>query len=98
MKNSIVLIFLLTSSLYSQGGWFYQNPYPTGNKLNSIDYINSNTGTAVGDLGTILRTTDGGATWISQSIGIATSLNGVSFSDENNGAIVGGFGGLDGII
>ena len=46
-------------------------------------------GTAVGYNGTILRTTDGGETWNSQASGTTVALNGVSFTDENNGAIVG---------
>jgi photosystem II stability/assembly factor-like uncharacterized protein len=43
-------------------------------------------------LGTILRTTDGGALWTSQSSGTTNSLYGVSFTDANTGTAVGDLG------
>jgi len=46
-------------------------------------------GTAVGSGGTILRTNDGGTTWVAQSSGITGDLYSVSFSDPMNGTIVG---------
>ncbi len=55
----------------------------------------ANTGTAVGDnssSGTILRTTDGGATWNPQTSGTTFALNAVSFTDVNNGWAVGNNG------
>src|SRR5205085_7559455 len=42
--------------------------------------------------GVILRTTDGGSTWISQSNGASIPLVGVSFTDANTGTVVGGAG------
>ena len=39
--------------------------------------------------GTILRTTDGGATWTKQFIGTSNDLIGVSFTDANTGTVVG---------
>ncbi len=47
--------------------------------------MDSDTVTAVGDLGTILRTTDGGATWTPQTSGTTGPLYGVSFVDANTG-------------
>ena len=73
-----------------QAGWFWQNPLPQGNNLRAVSFTNTNTGTAVGNEGTILRTTNGGASWVSQTSGTTTSLGGVSFSDANNGTAVGG--------
>ncbi|MBI5218243.1 MAG: hypothetical protein HY958_04865, partial [Bacteroidia bacterium] len=62
MKYFFSIYFFIISSLcFSQ--WFWQNPLPTGNNLISIKFINSNTGIAVGNEGTIIKTTDGGATW-----------------------------------
>ena len=48
-----------------------------------------NNGIVVGEQGTILRTTDGGQNWISQSSGTYTYLYGVAFTDINNGTVVG---------
>ncbi|MCH7974837.1 MAG: T9SS type A sorting domain-containing protein, partial [Bacteroidetes bacterium] len=38
---------------------------------------------------TILRTTDGGANWVLQTSGTTKNLFGVSFTDSNNGTVVG---------
>ena len=43
--------------------WRWQNPLPEGNNLRDATLVNANTGTLVGDYGTIVRTTDGGQTW-----------------------------------
>jgi photosystem II stability/assembly factor-like uncharacterized protein len=52
--------------------------------------VDANTGTAVGDNGTILRTTDGGATWTRQTSGTTGILFGVSCVDANTCTVVGG--------
>ncbi|UCD56149.1 MAG: hypothetical protein JSV16_09930, partial [Candidatus Hydrogenedentota bacterium] len=70
-------------------GWVWQNPLPQGNTLRSVCFADANTGTAVGDCGTILRTTDGGATWVSQTSGTSNHLYGVCFTDANTGTAVG---------
>jgi hypothetical protein len=56
-----------------------------------VSFTDPNTGTVVGDNGIILRTTDGGATWMSQSSLTADNLHGVSFTDANTGTVVGGW-------
>src|SRR5260370_12752822 len=53
-----------------------------------LSFVNS-TGTAVGDNGTILRTTDWGETWTAQSSGTTHYLIGVSLVDESIGTAVG---------
>jgi photosystem II stability/assembly factor-like uncharacterized protein len=57
--------------------------------LCGVSFTDANTGTAVGYNGTILRTTNGGASWTSQSSGTMSLLYGVSFTDANNGTAVG---------
>ena len=54
-----------------------------------VSFTESDNGTAVGENGTILRTTDGGTTWNSQTSGTTVRLEGVSFTDSNNGTAVG---------
>ena len=76
----------------AQSGWFWQNPLPQGNPLNRVSFVDANTGTAVGDFGTILRTTDGGATWTPQTSGTTNFLIGVSFVDANTGTVVSNYG------
>ena len=49
-------------------------------------------GIVVGDQGTILRTTDGGESWVPQDSGVSETLLNVSFGDPSNGTAVGQLG------
>ena len=66
---SVILLSLCTN-LNGQDGWVWQNPLPQGNDLLNVQLIDQNTGFAVGRHGTLLKTTDGGATWNIQTIEI----------------------------
>jgi photosystem II stability/assembly factor-like uncharacterized protein len=63
--------------------------------LYGLSYVDPLTATAVGDdtqftlHGLIIRTVDGGSSWMVQKSGTADSLFGVSFIDANNGIAVG---------
>ncbi|RPI75251.1 MAG: hypothetical protein EHM47_03145 [Ignavibacteriales bacterium] len=74
MKNlyiTIILFFSLCISIYSQQGWFWQNPLPQGNSLFGVKFISSSVGWTVGHYGTVMKTTNGGSDWILQSSGTA---------------------------
>src|SRR5262249_27097886 len=57
-------------------------------------FVGANTGTAVGDFGTILHTITGGgpATWTLQASGTSSHLRGLSFGDASTGTAVGDSG------
>ncbi|MCL6105891.1 MAG: YCF48-related protein [Actinobacteria bacterium] len=76
---------------YSGGTWTptYE---PSTDFLSSIDMIDANTGYAVGDLGVVLKTTDGGSTWQPENSGTVRLLAAVSFSSTTNGFAVGASG------
>ena len=57
-------------------------------QFSAVSFTDANTGTAVGSLGAIVRTTDAGSTWIEQTSGTSNLLQGVSFTDANNGMAV----------
>ena len=58
----------------------------TTNTLWGVSFTDADTGTVVGDNRTILRTTDGGATWVEQMSAVyAPSLRDVFFTDTNTG-------------
>ena len=89
---SLVVIFfqlILLSQTKAQQNWSWQNQLPQGNTLYSVKFISATVGWAVGDLGTILKTTDGGTTWSSQKSGTTNNLRGIFFTDANNGTAVG---------
>lgn len=74
-------------------GWFWQNPRPQGNSLWCVYFIDNSIGYAVGAGGTILKTTDGGLSWINQISNTIRSLNSVHFPvDANIGYVVGDSG------
>jgi len=62
----------------------------TNQWLNSVYFANANTGYAVGDHGTILKTTNGGTNWVALLSGTNQWLNSVYFADANTGFAVGG--------
>ncbi len=80
------------SSSFAQSGWFDQNPQPTVNDLRAVAASDPSTVVAVGRNGTILRTTDGGATWTPQSGGTTNNLLGVACPNADTGTAVGEFG------
>ena len=65
---------------------------PQGNTLNCVSFITPVVGWAVGNDGTILKTTNGGTSWTSQSIETSVPLYSVSFTDSDNGTVVGDVG------
>ncbi len=90
MKTFLKILFfflLVTQISFSQ--WYWHNPLAFGTSLNDVCFVEENIGVAVGDLGTILRTSDGGDNWIVQSSGTISTLNGVYFTDVNTGTAVG---------
>lgn len=63
-------------------GWQWGNPLPQGNTLRSSSFAGS-TGYAAGDFGTLLKTTDGGATWSGLPVGTFEGLSIVQALDAD---------------
>lgn len=80
-----ILLFILMNSSFAQSGWSWQNPSINGNTLTSLKMVNSNTGYACGNAGTIIKTTNNGASWITLNTGVTTLLNCLSFVNVNVG-------------
>ena len=60
------------------------------NTIQALHFIDDNTGWAVGQFLSIIKTTDGGNTWVSQQVsGSMAQLTGVYFTDSHNGWAVG---------
>lgn len=53
--------------------------------LYDVDFVDNEHGWAVGYLGTIIQTLNGGITWVEQNSGTTQTLNSIQFIDSNNG-------------
>lgn len=81
-------ILVFWSSLSVLGQW-YPVSSGTTNTLNGSYLLGSGTGFVVGEAGTILKTTDLGATWSALTSGTTTTLHGVYLFDPDQGVAVG---------
>ena len=91
MKNLFSLLILSSIVISSQAQWELQNSNTTSN-LNSVYFLDINSGYAVGDSGIILKTIDGGSNWLEQNSGTIHELNSVHFLDLLTGFCVGNTG------
>jgi photosystem II stability/assembly factor-like uncharacterized protein len=69
-------------------GWTWGDPTPQGNTLNDVAFIGSR-GFAVGNLGTVLRSEDGGRTWAGLASGIFDEFSSVQEIDPDT-IVIGG--------
>jgi photosystem II stability/assembly factor-like uncharacterized protein len=70
-------------------GWLWGNPLPQGNTLRAMSFAGT-TGYAVGEFGTLLKTTDAGATWSGLPAGTFTDLHEVQAVDNDTVIAAGG--------
>jgi photosystem II stability/assembly factor-like uncharacterized protein len=69
-----------------------RDSFALGSGINSVSFVTSKAGWGVGDFGAIVKTTDGGATWVKQSSGTSQNLNRVFMSSSTVGYAVGDSG------
>ncbi len=60
--------------------------------LVAVSFVNANTGWVLGANGTILRSTDGGASWTRQASGTTNHLYAASFVNTTTGWVLGANG------
>jgi photosystem II stability/assembly factor-like uncharacterized protein len=70
-------------------GWKWGNPLPQGNTIRVLDF-NGGTGYAAGEFGTLLKTTDAGATWAGIPTGITSAINRIDVISPQSVVIGGG--------
>jgi photosystem II stability/assembly factor-like uncharacterized protein len=95
MKRLFILIGILLfifQTTHAQFAWEWQNPKPQGNTLRDVFFNDTIIGYAVGDAGTLIKTTDGGNNWNRVYTGVWDALNSVYFTDSYNGYIAGDSG------
>jgi photosystem II stability/assembly factor-like uncharacterized protein len=94
--KSIIRISLILSACagatWAQSGWVSQTSGTTRN-LNALSFRDTLVGWVAGDSGTLLKTTNGGANWMSRNAG-TRSLRALHFTGPNTGWAVGDSGAL----
>jgi photosystem II stability/assembly factor-like uncharacterized protein len=86
------LFFFLLVTQISFAQWVWYNPIPQGNALYGVHFLDDNVGWAVGNKGTILKTTDGGINWYAKSSNTHAKIRAVQFLNPNLGYCVGDSG------
>jgi len=93
MKSSFLIwlsILMVTVNAFAQEGWIEKDAsIGLTNTLNDVILIDSDNGFAVGEEGTIIKTTDGGLNWSALTSGTSEKLNAVCFVDLLTGWAVG---------
>ncbi|MDQ3199824.1 MAG: YCF48-related protein, partial [Verrucomicrobiota bacterium] len=82
----VFLLFFATGNAFAQ---WSAVPSGTVNNLNGNYLLDSGVGFAVGDAGTILKTTDAGMSWVTLSTGTTRNLYDVYFFNDSEGVTVG---------
>ena len=86
---SRITLFFLTvgifSTNYSQEPEWERISSPVNTTLTKLSFVNSLTGWASGEQGTIIKTSDGGIDWQIQNTGVSYFITGLCFIDENYG-------------
>ena len=84
--SAVVMLVFFTGSVFAQSNGWVQQTSGTNVNLEDIQFIDANNGWAVGWDNTILKTTDGGQTWVTKrSIVKGPFIYGVYFWDANKG-------------
>ncbi len=85
-----LLCVLLLSANAAQAQWQWLNPLPEGNELFAATFIDADNGWVVGGNGAVMRTSNGGASWVSQGNPLRTTpflgLS-IAFTDAMTGVI-----------
>ncbi len=92
-----ILLFILASLVNYMAcaqNWEWLNPKPQGNHLYASYFIDNNIGYVAGQFGTLLKTLDGGVSWISQLIPDVPDpdLHSAYFLNTSEGFVISNFG------
>jgi photosystem II stability/assembly factor-like uncharacterized protein len=89
-KITAFILFLLSQlAIPVSAQWEWQHPYPLGNDLKEVFCINNDEGWVVGELGSILKTTDGGLTFHRMECPVHADLNSVEYFNSTLGFCAG---------
>lgn len=93
LQLTVLLFYFisLVTSTAAQQGWGIRNPLPQGS-VYQLDFLNINTGYGVCERGLVLKTTNGGTTWLFLRSHTGKNLYSLHFFNINTGYTVGDSG------
>ena len=83
----LTLVFFLFTDSFSQQGWLSLPQNATNYDLNEVKFLNEMSGWACGELGTVIKTTNGGMNWSLINTGSSAYMNSVQFVNDMTGWI-----------
>lgn len=86
--SRITLFFLIVYSInriYPQTSEWERISSPVNTSLTNLIFVNGSSGWAAGELGTIIKTSDGGRSWQVQNSTVPYFITDIYFVDENHG-------------
>lgn len=86
-NNDTLQVILKSSDNGNNWNTIFSQP---GALLKSVYFINTLHGIAVGDSGTILKTINGGSSWVTIATPVQRNFNAVTFTNDTTGYIAGG--------
>lgn len=90
-KIFLILFIFTADNLMVNSQWVQINS-PTFADLYDVQFLNLQTGYIAGDLGKILKTTNGGLSWINESFQFTYSNRNINFINQNTGFISAAYG------
>jgi photosystem II stability/assembly factor-like uncharacterized protein len=88
LLQTLFFFLLVTQICFAQ----WEQQFKATEQLWSVDFTDPSNGCAVGSNGTILRTSDGGLSWLPQVSGTTNDLSAIKFVNQNTGWIIGSNG------
>lgn len=84
--------FALYKTVDGGESWIKMKTGNEGDAKRALHFVNPMVGWIAEEGSEVLKTTDGGVTWVSQTSGVGTVLNDIWFRDLNNGFLIGNNG------
>ena len=81
-----IVIFFVSFTYHISAQWIHQNSGTTERFMSNY-FLNENIGWSAGNDGTIVKTTNGGEEWFSQSVNTSDNIHSIIFTDSLNGWI-----------
>lgn len=88
MRKIIVLVILSVITLQAQLQFEHFNPYPSAMDVEDVQVLDAQTIFAIGEIGMVQRTTDGGQTWDVQRLDSVSLFLGIHFATRYTGYIL----------